>query len=133
VAAIASRIAFPAPAVIGADPQLPIAARSKPVYLPSAIAHAYFTIAGGVDQHALQMAASSGDAVKLWMSGDVADRVTGLTYATVDTIRDVHDAVDVVDPSKSDLLHEFIDSLEKLLDDQIRESQDLTRRDGASA
>jgi starvation-inducible DNA-binding protein len=36
------------------------------------------------------------------------------TYATVDTIRDVHDAVDAVDPSTSDLLHEIIDSLEKL-------------------
>jgi hypothetical protein len=29
---------------------LPIAARSKPVYLPSAVAHLYFTIAGGVKE-----------------------------------------------------------------------------------
>ena len=47
-------------------------------------------------------------------TGDVVDLVTALTYATVDTIRDVHDAVDAVDPSTSDLLHEVIDSLEKL-------------------
>jgi starvation-inducible DNA-binding protein len=40
--------------------------------------------------------------------------VTARTYATVDTIRGVHDAVDAVDPSTSDLLHEVIDSLEKL-------------------
>ena len=47
-------------------------------------------------------------------TGDVVDLVTTRTYATVDTIRDVHDAVDAVDPSTSDLLHEIIDSLEKL-------------------
>jgi starvation-inducible DNA-binding protein len=47
-------------------------------------------------------------------TGDVVDLVTALTYATVDTIRDVHDAVDAEDPSTSDLLHEIIDSLEKL-------------------
>src|ERR1700757_1234263 len=46
--------------------------------------------------------------------GDVVDLVTTQTYATVDTIRDVHDAVDADDPSTSDLLHEVIDSLEKL-------------------
>ena len=48
------------------------------------------------------------------ITGDVVDLVTARTYATVDTIRDVHDAVDAVDPSTSDLLHEVIDSLEKL-------------------
>src|ERR1700729_3923124 len=47
-------------------------------------------------------------------TGDVVDLVTARTYATVDTMRDVHDAVDAVDPSTSDLLHEVIDSLEKL-------------------
>jgi starvation-inducible DNA-binding protein len=47
-------------------------------------------------------------------TGDVVDLVTARTYATVDTIRDVHDAVDAVDPSTSDLLHQVIDSLEKL-------------------
>jgi starvation-inducible DNA-binding protein len=31
----------------------------------------------------------------------------------VSTIRTVHDAVDAVDPSTSDLLHEIVDSLEK--------------------
>jgi starvation-inducible DNA-binding protein len=47
-------------------------------------------------------------------SGDVVDLVTAQTYATVGSIRDVHDAVDADDPSTSDLLHEIIDSLEKL-------------------
>ena len=47
-------------------------------------------------------------------TGDVVELVTALTYATVATIRDVHDAVDAVDPSTSDLLHQIIDSLEKL-------------------
>lgn len=47
-------------------------------------------------------------------TGDVVDLVTTRTYATVDTIRHAHDAVDAADPSTSDLLHEVIDSLEKL-------------------
>ena len=47
-------------------------------------------------------------------TGDVVDLITTQTYAAVDTIRDVHDAVDADDPSTSDLLHEVIDSLEKL-------------------
>jgi starvation-inducible DNA-binding protein len=48
------------------------------------------------------------------ITGDVVDLMTSRTYATVDTIRYVHEAVDAVDPSTSDLLHEIIDSLEKL-------------------
>ncbi|AFC42546.1 ferritin, Dps family protein [Mycobacterium intracellulare ATCC 13950] len=47
-------------------------------------------------------------------TGEVVDLVTARTYATVDTIRNVHDAVDADDPSTSDLLHEIVDSLEKL-------------------
>jgi starvation-inducible DNA-binding protein len=47
-------------------------------------------------------------------TGDVVDLVTTQTYAVVDTIRDVHDAVDADDPTTSDLLHEIIESLEKL-------------------
>nr|WP_248913568.1 DNA starvation/stationary phase protection protein [Mycobacterium intracellulare] len=47
-------------------------------------------------------------------TGDVVDLVTTQTYAVVDTIRDVHDAVDADDPTTSDLLHEIFDSLEKL-------------------
>jgi starvation-inducible DNA-binding protein len=39
--------------------------------------------------------------------------VTNRIYATVSSIRTVHDAVDAVDPSSSDLLHAIIDSLEK--------------------
>ena len=45
---------------------------------------------------------------------DVVDLITARVYATVDTIRTVHDAVDAEDPSTSDLLHAIIDSLEKL-------------------
>jgi starvation-inducible DNA-binding protein len=41
------------------------------------------------------------------------DLITNRIYAAVSTIRGVHDAVDAVDPSTSDLLHEIIDSLEK--------------------
>jgi starvation-inducible DNA-binding protein len=45
---------------------------------------------------------------------DVVDLIATRVYATVDTIRSVHDAVDAEDPTTSDLLHEIIDSLEKL-------------------
>jgi starvation-inducible DNA-binding protein len=44
---------------------------------------------------------------------ETVDLITTRIYATVGTIRGVHDAVDAVDPSTSDLLHEIIDSLEK--------------------
>ena len=44
---------------------------------------------------------------------ETVDLITTRIYATVGTIRRVHDAVDAVDPSTSDLLHEIIDSLEK--------------------
>jgi starvation-inducible DNA-binding protein len=47
-------------------------------------------------------------------STDVVDMVTVRVYAAVDTARSVHDAVDAEDPTTSDLLHEIIDSLEKL-------------------
>jgi starvation-inducible DNA-binding protein len=47
-------------------------------------------------------------------TGDVVDLVTTRIYAAVNTIRMVHDAVDAEDPSTSDLLHQIIDSLEKL-------------------
>ncbi|GAB5014230.1 hypothetical protein JHV666_41590 [Mycobacterium avium subsp. hominissuis] len=42
------------------------------------------------------------------------DLITTRVYATVDTIRSVHDAVEAGDPTTSDLLHQIIDSLEKL-------------------
>ena len=45
---------------------------------------------------------------------DVVDLITTRVYATVDTVRSVHHAVDAEDPTTSDLLHEIIDSLEKL-------------------
>src|ERR1700756_2777604 len=41
------------------------------------------------------------------------DLITNRIYAAVSTIRTVHDTVDALDPSTSDLLHEIIDSLEK--------------------
>jgi starvation-inducible DNA-binding protein len=44
---------------------------------------------------------------------ETVDLVTSRIYAAVSTIRTVHDAVDAVDPSTSDLLHEIIHSLEK--------------------
>jgi starvation-inducible DNA-binding protein len=45
---------------------------------------------------------------------DVVDLVTGRVYAAVDTVRLVHDDVDAEDPSTADLLHQIIDTLEKL-------------------
>lgn len=45
---------------------------------------------------------------------DVVDRITTRVYATVDTLRRVHDAVDAEDPTTADILHEQIDGLEKL-------------------
>ncbi len=45
---------------------------------------------------------------------EVVDLITGRVYATVDTLRDVHDAVDAEDPSTADILHQLIDGLEKL-------------------
>ena len=47
-------------------------------------------------------------------TAEVVDLVTTRVYATVDTLRDVHDAVDAEDASTADLLHQIIDSLEKL-------------------
>jgi starvation-inducible DNA-binding protein len=45
---------------------------------------------------------------------EVVDLVTARVYATVDTIRTVHDSVDAEDPSTADILHQLIDGLEKL-------------------
>jgi starvation-inducible DNA-binding protein len=47
-------------------------------------------------------------------TNDVVDLVTARVYAAADTVRAVHDAVDAEDPSTADLLHQIIDSLEKL-------------------
>jgi starvation-inducible DNA-binding protein len=44
---------------------------------------------------------------------ETVDLITNRIYAAVSTVRTVHDAVDALDPSTSDLLHEIIDSLEK--------------------
>jgi starvation-inducible DNA-binding protein len=44
---------------------------------------------------------------------ETVDLITVRIYAAVSTIRTVHDAIDALDPSTSDLLHEIIDSLEK--------------------
>jgi starvation-inducible DNA-binding protein len=45
---------------------------------------------------------------------EVVDLIATRTYAAVDTLRTVHDAVDAEDPSTADILHELIDGLEKL-------------------
>jgi starvation-inducible DNA-binding protein len=45
---------------------------------------------------------------------EVVGLVTARVYATVDTIRTVHDSVDAEDPSTADILHQLIDGLEKL-------------------
>jgi starvation-inducible DNA-binding protein len=45
---------------------------------------------------------------------EVVDLITTRIYATVETLRTVHDAVDAEDPSTADILHEQIDGLEKL-------------------
>lgn len=47
-------------------------------------------------------------------TGEAVGLITGRIYATVGTIRAVHDAVDAEDPSTADLLHQLIDGLEKL-------------------
>ncbi len=47
-------------------------------------------------------------------TAEVVDLITTRVYATVNTLRDVHDAVDAEDPSTADLLHQMIDALEKL-------------------
>jgi starvation-inducible DNA-binding protein len=44
---------------------------------------------------------------------DIVDIITDRIYATVDTVRTVHDEVDAVDPSTADLLHTIITDLEK--------------------
>ncbi|ORB05284.1 DNA starvation/stationary phase protection protein [Mycobacterium mantenii] len=44
---------------------------------------------------------------------EIVDAITTLIYATVDTVRAVHDDVDAADPSTADLLHSIIADLEK--------------------
>src|ERR1700750_3036306 len=48
-----------------------------------------------------------------YSTGEAVDLITNRIYAAVDTMRSVHDDVDHADPSTADLLHAFIDSLEK--------------------
>jgi starvation-inducible DNA-binding protein len=47
-------------------------------------------------------------------TAEVVDLITTRTYATVETLRAVHDAVDAEDPSTADILHDRIGGLEKL-------------------
>ena len=47
-------------------------------------------------------------------TAEAVDLVTSRVYATVDTMRAVHDEVDAEDPSTADILHQLIDGLEKL-------------------
>lgn len=46
-------------------------------------------------------------------TAEIVDAITIRTYATVDTVRAVHDEVDASDPSTADLLHSIITDLEK--------------------
>ncbi|CDQ45010.1 Ferritin, Dps family protein [Mycolicibacterium neoaurum] len=45
---------------------------------------------------------------------EVVDLIGTRIYATVDTMRGVHDGVDAEDPTTADILHQLIDGLEKL-------------------
>ena len=45
---------------------------------------------------------------------EVVDRITARIYATAETLRSVHDAVDAEDPPTADILLTQIDGLEKL-------------------
>jgi starvation-inducible DNA-binding protein len=47
-------------------------------------------------------------------TAEVVDQITTRIYATVGTLRTVHDAVDAEDPSTADILHDQINGLEKL-------------------
>ncbi len=47
-------------------------------------------------------------------TGEVVDLITTRIYATVGTLRGVHDAVDAQDPTTADILHQLIEGLEKL-------------------
>jgi starvation-inducible DNA-binding protein len=47
-------------------------------------------------------------------TAEVVDLITARVYATVDTLRAVHDEVDAEDPTTADILHQLIDGLEKL-------------------
>lgn len=47
-------------------------------------------------------------------TAEVVDLITARVYATVETMRAVHDEVDAEDPSTADILHQLIDGLEKL-------------------
>jgi starvation-inducible DNA-binding protein len=47
-------------------------------------------------------------------TAEAVDLVTARVYATVATMRAVHDDVDAEDPSTADILHQLIDGLEKL-------------------
>ena len=46
-------------------------------------------------------------------TADVVDLVTVRIEGAVDTMRQIHDAVDAEDPSTADILHQLIDGLEK--------------------
>ena len=47
-------------------------------------------------------------------TAEVVDLISTRIYATVDTLRGVHDVVDAEDPTTADILHQLIDGLEKL-------------------
>jgi starvation-inducible DNA-binding protein len=47
-------------------------------------------------------------------TAEVVDLIATRIYAAVQTLRDVHDAVEDEDPTTADILHQLIDGLEKL-------------------
>jgi starvation-inducible DNA-binding protein len=47
-------------------------------------------------------------------TAEVVDLITARVYATVETLRGVHEEVDAEDPTTADILHQLIDGLEKL-------------------
>ena len=52
-------------------------------------------------------------AAGLLSTTEIVDAITTRIYATVNTVRAVHDDVDAADPSTADLLHSIIAGLEK--------------------
>ncbi|MCG5433484.1 DNA starvation/stationary phase protection protein [Mycobacterium sp. MYCO198283] len=46
-------------------------------------------------------------------TAETVDLIVARVYAVVDTMRDVHDAVDAEDPTSADILHQLIEGLEK--------------------
>ena len=53
-------------------------------------------------------------------AADVVDQITTRIYATIGTLRAVHDAVDAEDPSTADILHARLEKLAWLIKSENR-------------